>query len=259
MAEFFSMLILAIVQGLTEWLPISSSGHLLLFEKILGYSGGLDFEIALHFGTLMAVFIYFRKEIIAICRDFFSLKWKTENGKMGVFLAIGTIPAAVIGFFASNYFDSILSDFTLLGMGFLVTGILLLIVGLGRVVRKKELNGRKSFVIGLAQAVAILPSVSRSGATMASGILLGLDEKKAMQFSFLLSIPAILGASILSWGNNSLPIYLITPILISFLVGFGTIHLCFKYALNNRRNFTWFGVYCLLVALAIFIWNFSFF
>ncbi len=255
MENIFSMIVLAFVQGLTEWLPVSSSGHLLLFERILGYSGGLNFEVALHFGTLMAVFIYFRKEIVNISRAFFSGKWKTPDGKMGVFIVIGTIPAALIGFFASKYFDSVLSDFVLLGMGFLVTGILLLIVGFGNSIKKKELDNKKSLVIGMAQAVAILPSISRSGATIASGILLGLDEKRAMQFSFLLSIPAILGASVLSFGSGALPVYLIIPILVSFLVGFGTIHLCFKYALNKRRNFAWFGVYCILLGIAVIVYS----
>ncbi len=255
MENLFSMMVLAFVQGLTEWLPISSSGHLLLFEEILGYSGGLNFEIALHFGTLMAVFIYFRKEIINISRDFFSGKWKTPDGKMGVFIAVGTIPAVLVGVFASRYFDTILSDFILLGMGFLVTGILLLIVGFGDSIKKKELDNKKSLIIGMAQAVAILPSISRSGATISSGILLGLDEKRAMQFSFLLSIPAILGASVLSFGSGALPLYLIIPILVSFSVGLGTIHLCFKYALNKRRNFAWFGFYCILLGIALTIFS----
>ena len=250
-----SSIIIAIIQGMTEWLPISSSGHILLFEKMLGYSGGLDFEIALHFGTLMAVFLYFRKEIINISRDFFSLKWKTENGKLGVFLALGTIPAAILGFLASNYFDSVLSDFILLGMGFLVTGVLLLIVGFTNGSSKVKLNWKKSFIIGSAQAVAILPSISRSGSTIASGVLLGLDEKKAMRFSFLLSIPAILGASVLQWGNNPFPISFLIPIIVSFLIGLMTIHLCFKYLLTKRKNFRWFGIYCILLGIVITLYS----
>ncbi len=250
-----SSIIIAIIQGMTEWLPISSSGHILLFEKMLGYSGGLDFEIALHFGTLMAVFLYFRKEIINISRDFFSLKWKTENGKLGVFLALGTIPAAILGFLASNYFDSVLSDFILLGMGFLVTGVLLLIVGFTNGSGKGKLNWKKSLIIGSAQAVAILPSISRSGSTIASGVLLGLDEKKAMRFSFLLSIPAILGASVLQWGNNPFPISFLIPIIVSFLIGLMTIHLCFKYLLTKRKNFRWFGIYCILLGIVITLYS----
>ncbi len=250
-----SSIIIAFIQGMTEWLPISSSGHILLFEKMLGYSGGLDFEVALHFGTLMAVFLYFRKEIIDISRDFFSFKWKTENGKLGVFLALGTIPAAIVGFLVSNYFDSVLSDFILLGMGFLVTGVLLLIVGFTNGSGKDKLNWKKSLIIGSAQAIAILPSISRSGATIASGVLLWLDEKKAMRFSFLLSIPAILGASVLQWGNNPFPTSFLIPIIVSFLTGLMTIHLCFKYLLTKRKNFRWFGFYCILLALILFFWK----
>ncbi len=252
--DWLSAVIIAIVQGLTEWLPISSSGHILLFERLLGYSGGLDFEVALHFGTLMAVFLYFRKEIIDISRDFFSGKWSTENGRFGCYLALGTVPAAVVGFLVNDYFDTVLSDFILLGMGFLVTGVLLLIVGFTKSSAKKQLTWKNSLVIGTAQAAAILPSISRSGATIASGVLLGLNEKKAMQFSFLLSIPAILGASVLQWGNNPFPISFLLPIFVSFLTGLGTIHLCFKYLLTKRKNFRWFGIYCLLLGVAITVY-----
>ena len=251
--DLLSAVIIAIVQGMTEWLPISSSGHILLFERLLGYSGGLDFEVALHFGTLMAVFLYFRREIIDISRDFFSFKWKTENGRFGVLLALGTVPAAIVGFLVKSYFDSVLSDFILLGMGFLVTGVLLLIVGLTHGSNKQPLTLKKSLIIGFAQAVAILPSISRSGATIASGVLLGIDEKKAMKFSFLLSIPAILGASLLQWGNNPFPISFLVPIIVSFITGLGTIHLCFKYLLTKRKNFKWFGIYCIALAIVLLL------
>lgn len=254
--DLFSAIIIAIVQGLTEWLPISSSGHILLFEKLLGYSGGLAFEVALHFGTLMAVFLYFRKDIIDITRDFFSGKWKTENGKMGWLLVVGTIPAMIVGLLVSNYFDSILSDFLLLGMGFLVTGVLLLIVGLTNGSAKNNITWKKSLIIGGAQAIAILPSISRSGTTIASGVLMGIDVKKAMKFSFLLSIPAILGASVLQWGNNPLPITFLIPVIVSFLTGFGTIHLCFKYLLIKRENFKWFGLYCLILGIIVLVLNY---
>ncbi|MGV8142359.1 MAG: undecaprenyl-diphosphate phosphatase [Candidatus Pacearchaeota archaeon] len=249
--DWLSAIIIAIVQGLTEWLPISSSGHILLFEKLLGYSGGLDFEVALHFGTLMAVFLYFRKEIIDVARDFFSGEWKTENGRFGVLLALGTIPAAIVGFLVNDYFDSVLSDFILLGMGFLVTGVLLLIVGFTHGSERGKLNWKKSLIIGSAQAVSILPSISRSGATIASGVLLGLDEKKAMKFSFLLSIPAILGASLLQWGNNPFPISFLIPIIVSFLTGLMTIHLCFRYLLTKRKNFRWFGLYAFILGIVL--------
>lgn len=256
MIDWIYPLILAVIQGFTEWLPISSSGHLLLFEKIFGYSGGLAFEVALHFGTLIAVFIYFSKDIVAILRDFASGRFNTLHGKMGIWLLVGTLPAVFFGVLARNYFDTVLSDLILLAMGFLVTGVLLLIVGFTYSSKNKSLNLKTSLIIGFAQAAAIIPSISRSGATIASGVLSGLDEKLAMKFSFLLSIPAILGASIFEWGVGSFPAEFVVPTIVSFLVGLGSIHLCFKYLLVKRENFKWFGFYCLIVALVILTWTF---
>src|SRR3989338_3294589 len=120
--ELLVSLFLAVIQGVTEWLPISSSGHLVLFEKIFDYKqGGLAFEVALHFGTLMAVFVYFGKDIVDILQDFLSGKWNTENGKLGILLIVASIPAAIVGFFALGIFDTILSDLRVVALGFAVT------------------------------------------------------------------------------------------------------------------------------------------
>jgi undecaprenyl-diphosphatase len=109
----------------------------------------------------------------------------------------------------------------------------------------------KSFLIGVAQAFSIIPGISRSGATIASGVLLGLDEKKAMKFAFLMSIPIVFGANILAIGNKTLPSELIWASLVSFVVGLLTIHVMFKHVLVSRKNFKWFGIYCILLALAL--------
>lgn len=149
-SDILSALILAVVQGITEWLPISSSGHLVLFEHFLKYSGGLLFEVALHFGTLMAVFVYFGKDIVDILRDFFSGRWKSENGRLGFFLIIASIPAGIFGFFALKIFDSIFSNLILVGMGFMVTGVLLLIVGFTSIKGEGKLGFGKALLIGIA-------------------------------------------------------------------------------------------------------------
>ncbi len=251
--DFLSALILAIVQGLTEWLPISSSGHLLILERLLNYDGGLVFEVALHFGTLMAVFIYFSKDITDILRDLLRGRFSTENGRLGVLLLVGTIPAAIVGFLVKNYFDTILSGIVVAGLGFMITGVLLLIVAFIPLKRNDTVTWKKSLVIGTAQAVAILPSISRSGATIASGVLLGLSEKTAMKFSFLLSIPAIMGASLVA-GPASLSLDMVWGTIVSFAVGLATIHICFKYLLTRRENFKWFGIYALALGIVVLIW-----
>ena len=257
MSDLISAIILAIIQGATEWFPVSSSGHLVLFESILGYEGGLLFDVALHFGTLMAVFVYFGKDITDIIRDFVLGKWHTENGRMAIYLIIGTIPALIIGLLIKDFFDTLLANLLVVSFGFGISGLILLIssFSFNNSVRNiRNLGYGKSFLIGIAQALAIVPGLSRSGATISSGVFLGLNEKNAMKFAFLLSIPVILGANIIAVGNNSIPAEMIWATLISFIVGLLSIHFVFRYVLVKRKNFRWFGVYCLLLALAIGIW-----
>jgi len=259
-SDLVSALILAVVQGITEWVPVSSSGHLILFENLLNYSGGLAFNVALHFGTLMAVFVYFGKDITDIIRDVFTGKWNTEHGKMGLLLIVASIPAAIVGFLVKDFFGSVLSSLGVVALGFGITGLFLLITSLSfdsnnnKISEVRKLGYGKAFLIGIAQALSIVPGISRSGATISSGVLLGLNEKNAMKFGFLMSIPVIFGANIISIGNETLPSDLIWATLVSFIVGLLFIHLVFKYILVKRRNFRWFAIYCLLLALVLGIW-----
>lgn len=246
-------IILGIVQGIAEWFPISSSGHLVLVENLLKYSGGLILEVALHFGTLMAVFTYFSKDIIDIARDILSGKWKTPNSRLGFMVLISSIPAGFTGFLLKSYFNSILSALVVVGIGFSITSMMLFIAsvhkGKGKDVSKVSVIN--SLVIGCSQAFSILPGVSRSGSTISTGILVGLDEKAAMKFSFLMSIPVILGASLVTLNSTKLPIEFLPASLVSFIVGLTTIHFVFTRGLNKKKNFVWFGLYCLLLSVLV--------
>ena len=250
MNDLISALILAVVQGLTEWIPVSSSGHLVLAERILGYQGGLVFVVALHFGTLMAVFVYFGKDITDILQDFFRGKWKSENGKLGLYLIVATIPAVILGIFLKEIYNNVLSNLGMLALGFGITGLFLFIASID-FHRKGELGFGNSFIIGLAQALALLPGISRSGSTISTGLLLGLNEKQAMKFSFLMVIPIVFGANILEIGNNTLPSELIWATLVAFIVGLIMIHLLYSKILTSKKNLRWFGAYALLLALGI--------
>ncbi len=251
MNEFISGLVLAVLQGIAEWIPVSSSGHLILFEKILGFEGGLLFIVALHFGTLMSVFVYFGKDITDIMQDFFRGKWKTENGRLGVYIIIATIPAVVVGFFIKDFIEAISGNLFLLAFGFGITGLLLIISSLDLNNGKGELTARNSFLIGCAQVISLFRGISRSGSTISSGVLLGLDIKKAVRFSFLMSIPVIFGANILELGSNKLTPDYIWPTLLSFVIGLIAIHILYKYMLTSKRNLRWFGLYALVLALSI--------
>ncbi len=248
MVEFISAIIIAIVQGLTEWIPISSSGHLVLVENILGFAGGLFFDVALHFGTLMAVVIYFGKDIVLILEDVLNGYWKTQNARLFGLLVIASIPAAIVGFLFRKYFEVAFASLGIVALGFGITGIVLLISGLGYGKKKGKLGKKEAFLIGCAQVISLFPGISRSGTTMSSGMLLGLKEKEAVKFSFLMSIPIIFGANILSLGSNTLPPSFIWSTIVSFIIGLITIHILYKYVLTKKRNLRWFGIYCLILA-----------
>ena len=131
-SELIASLIVAIVQGFSEWLPISSSGHMVLIERILDFSGGFKFNVALHFGTLMAVFVYFGEDIIEIIRAIFSGNWKSQNGKLGLLIIVATIPAALAGFFLRPLVESAFSSLLVVAIGFAITSIILFIASLSR-------------------------------------------------------------------------------------------------------------------------------
>jgi len=251
MENILSAIIIAIVQGIAEWLPISSSGHLVLFQHIMDYSGSMMFDVALHFGTLMAVFVYFGKDIVDIIEDLLKGRFHTQNAKLGYLLVIGSIPAAVIGFVFKNAIEQAFSSLVLVSLGFGITGLFLFIASLDLKAHKEKMSYKDSLLIGTSQAIAIMPGISRSGSTISSGLLLGLDEKNAIKFSFLLSIPAVIGANIVAIGNQPLPRELIWATLAAFIVGLLTIHLMLKYLLTSRKSLRWFGAYALLLGLGI--------
>lgn len=246
------MFILAVVQGIAEWFPISSSGHLVLFSHILSFDNTLAFDVALHLGTLMAVFVYFSKDIMNILRDVLHLRFKTENGRMGMLLIIATLPAGIIGFVFRGFFETSLNDLGLLALGLSITGVLLLITSFSPVTAaKKNLTYRTALIIGLAQIASLFRGISRSGSTMCTGVLLGLDQRTAARFSFLLSIPVIIGANILTMGTEPLPARYLWAALVSFFVGLASIHVLLKVVLTSKKNLKWFGLYVLFVALVL--------
>lgn len=251
MSNLIPALIIALVQGITEWLPISSSGHIILVEKLLGYKGGMTFDVALHFGTLMSVFAYFGKDITDIIQDMIKLNFKTQNAKLGLYLIIATLPAALIGFFFKEMVKIIFTDLKIVALGFGITGIILVIASLDIHVKKQKLTVKNALTIGIAQIFSLFPGISRSGATISTGMLLGLEEKTALKFSFLMSIPIVFGANLLVIGNQTLPPELIWATLLSFITGLLTLHIFYKYILTTKRNLRWFGIYALVLAITV--------
>lgn len=247
--ELVFALLLAVIQGILEWFPVSSSGHLALAEKFLGIFAELSFEVALNFGTLMAIFVYFRKDIVNIIRDIFEGRWRSPNARLGFLILIAAAPAGLFGFFFRGFFDSISGNLFALGFGWLVTSMALFIGSFSSSKKSKGFGYLKALAVGVGQAIAFIPGVSRSGMTLSSGLFFGLNEKQAIRFSYLLAIPVILGANIVTFGNKTIPIDYLLPALVCFAVALVFMNLSFRYVLNNRKNLRWFGVYTFILGI----------
>jgi len=244
--EMINQIILALVQGITEFLPVSSSGHLALLQNIFG-EVNISFDVFLHFATLLAIITYFYKDICNIIKDFLILNTKSKNFRLAIYLIIASIPAAIFGFLLSNYISYFFLDISLLAITFTLSGIFLFAAS--RIKKNKALNIKNTFVVGLAQALAILPGLSRSGATISTGILMGIKKNEAIRFSFLLAIPAIIGATMLKMDGLSFTFSLVIPFFVTFISGLFSIHLLMKFI--KQENLKYFAYYCWLIALLL--------
>jgi undecaprenyl-diphosphatase len=203
--SFFQALILGIVQGLTEFLPISSSGHLVILPELFGWEGhSLVFDTTLHLGTALALIVYFWKDLVEISQgflgDFFKkgLNYKaySEKGFFCAKILVGSIPAGVIGFLFEDFFEIYFREVRTVA-GFLLVGSVLMFLAEKLGNRKKEkVSLAGSFVVGLFQSLALFPGVSRSGATISGGMFFGLKREEAARFSFLLSVPIVVVAGL---------------------------------------------------------------
>jgi undecaprenyl-diphosphatase len=200
----FEIIVLAIIQGITEFLPISSSAHLILPSELLGWNNqGLAFDVAVHVGSLLAVIIYFREDIgrmlVAWCQSGFSAQ-QTDDSKLAWWVIIATIPALVIGYFAKDFIEEYARSALVIASTTILFGLVLWYADVTGKLSKNiyQLTWKSSLFIGAAQALALIPGTSRSGITMTAGLMLGMDRQSAARFSFLLSIPVILAAGLLS-------------------------------------------------------------
>ncbi len=242
-------IILGIVQGLTEFLPVSSSGHLVLLQNIFGISEPqLFFDTMLHLGTLTAVVVVMWKEIMSL--------FKRPLNKM-LYLIIATIPAIVFGFLLSDFVEGTFSG-VYLGYGFLLTAVILTVSEMlsKRTSKKTEVKMGSGIVMGFMQVVAMLPGVSRSGSTIAGGLFCGVDRSKAASFSFLMSIPVILGSVVLQgakiMADTSLIVdWLPTIIGTVFAAASGYFAVRFMLALIKKKRLYGFAIY--VAALGVFI------
>ena len=259
----FDAIILGIIQGLTEFLPISSSGHLVLGKALLGlHKSGISLEIWLHLGTLIAVLVYFRRRLMALLRSLFPSRSEQSKTDRKVILAliIGTIPAGLIGVLFRSPIETVFASPKTAASMLIVTAVILLLTVLARN-KSRQVNAARGLGIGLAQAVAILPGISRSGSTIACAMFLGIEPALAAEFSFLLAIPAIGGAFVLDLIesgeslllSHELSLYFL-GMLTAFIFGLASIHYLLK--IIRKGKFFYFGFYCLAAGVISLIWLF---
>ncbi len=257
-------LILGLVQGLTEFLPVSSSGHLVLIQKAMGVEDtGIVFEIFVHFATLLSVVIYFWKILWRMVLSIlppFRPEFARERRMIG-FLALGTLPAVVVGLGFRDAFEKAYESPVTVSLLLLVTGTIMFLPRLLSRFKKdpKEVRVGSALIMGIGQAIAILPGISRSGSTIVAGMLSGTKSDDAAEFSFLLAIPAISGAMVLAVKDivaEGIETALLTSYLAGSLVAFlsGLVAIYSVLAAIRRGRFEWFGYYCFAAGIGFFLW-----
>lgn len=260
MNVYIQSIILGIVQGLTELLPISSSAHLTLIPWIFDWQGLSDsFDVALHFGTLLAIGLFFFKDWIELIKGGFKLaikKEKTAEGKMFWYLVLATIPGGIIGFIFDHFLEDALKAPLIIATALIVMGIILYLVDKKSKseITYEKMGIKETFLIGLSQALAFIPGVSRSGITMTVGRALKVEREAVAKYSFLLSTPIVLGATILKFSSFTLSPEFFIGVISSFIVGIFVIKFLMQYL--KKGSFKIFAIYRIIVGLLIFVINF---
>lgn len=265
--EIYQALILGIVQGLTELLPISSSAHLTLIPQIFQWTAVPDsFDVALHFGTLLAIGIFFFKDWINLIIGGAKKVFKKEDsvdGRMFWYIVAATIPGGIIGFILDKYAEDILSKPLIIAIALIIMGIILYIVDKKAPTKTeyKDMTFKQTFLIGLSQALAFIPGVSRSGVTMTTGRIMGVSRESAAKYSFMLSAPIVLAATVFKIGDfidylavatSTGIIAFILGVLASFIVGILVIKFLLEYL--KKGSFKIFAIYRVIVGLLVIAW-----
>ena len=263
----WSVIILGFIQGIAEFLPISSSAHLIIFRDLFGIGANIgndiamSFDIALHFGTLLAIGIYFFKDFINMFHKGFTKGIKDKEGKLLWYIIISTIPAAIAGVLFEDVIENaIRTNFIVIAIALIVMGIIIFLVDKCFKAKKdiKDMTLKDAFIIGCSQVFALIPGFSRSGTTIAAGRCLNLKREDAAKFSFFLSAPVVLGAVMLDLVDSYAVIFdnlaiFGVGILVSFIVGILCIKFLMKYLKKN--DFKIFMWYRLALGILVILWT----
>jgi len=256
--ELWQMLLLATLQGVTEFLPVSSSGHLVLLESVLLENTDsnlnlIEVNVVLHLGTLLTILVFYRRRIGTMIRD---------DRRTLRLLAVGTLPAIVVGYPFKRFFETALTNPIVAGILLTVTGVILLATSRLTVGKNglQTLSYRSAFLIGLGQSAAVLPGLSRSGTTIATALWLGTDRRASADFSFLLAIPVIAGAGVLQAVDLMQNARTTTPLLnlaVGALVAFSVGILALRWLLKwlEAGRLSWFAWWCVPLGIVALIWH----
>lgn len=270
--ELIQVFILGVIQGIAEFLPISSSAHLIIFRDIFGIGSFLigeyemSFDIALHFGTLLAILVYFFKDFLNMIKDGFTKGIKTTNGKILWYIVAATIPAAVVGLLFEDTIDSLVrSNYILICVCLAIMGIIIYLADKKNKQTKsfKEMSLKDAVIIGCSQVCALIPGFSRSGTTIAASRVLKMNREDAAKFSFFLSAPVVAGAVVIKVLKGEMialitynPTIFILGVLISFISGLLCIKFLLKYIKSHDYNiFMWYRLGIALLALIVFFFK----
>lgn len=260
----FQAIILGIIQGVTELLPISSSAHLNLIPWICGWKITESFDVALHFGTLLAISIFFYKDWVDLIKCGFQTifggtknieeKQNSQEGRMFWYIVLATIPGGIIGFILDHTIGEAICNMPLLiAIMLIVMGIILYYVDehMPNKTEYEDMNFKQTFFIGLSQALAFIPGVSRSGITMTAGRLMGVSREGSAKYSFMLSTPIILGATLYKFKSFDFSISFVVGVIVSTVVGMFVIQFLLDYL--KRESFKLFAVYRVMLGIAVII------
>ncbi len=253
MSDTLIALLLGVVQGLTEFLPVSSSGHLVIIQSLIGdtWTGDMLFDVSVHLGTTLAVIVFFHKDLLSLLRGILPGSYQRKQALVVVCIMITTVITGIVGILFKDTFESLFSMPRLVAAMLIVTGVLTFFTDRVKTHGRTygEMRIRDAVTIGLFQSIAIIPGISRSGSTIFAGVLCGMERTWAASYSFIAAIPAIIGATILEWGGQPqalTPLHLIGGVT-AFIVGL--ISLKFLVWTLQRHNFFIFSVYCWVAGL----------
>lgn len=252
--EIYQALILGIVQGLTELLPISSSAHLTIIPWIFNWNIPEAFDVALHFGTLLAIVLYFFKDWIELIKGGYLYavkKEKTVQGRMFWYIVLATIPGGIIGFLLDHFLEDALNRPIIIAVAVIIMGIVLYIIDkrAKSKVTYEEMTLKQTFLIGLSQALAFIPGVSRSGVTITTARAMGIKREAAAKYTFLLSTPIVFAATVLKFKDFVFNLPFVIGVISSFIVGLIVIKFLLKYI--QKGSFKIFAVYRVIFGLII--------